>query len=362
MAKNNKKLLDRFHISHKIRSQFTFHGDFTMRSLLTSALATALALGSLSADIKLANSLDISGFVDMSYSSLSPDAAGAKDTTTMAMDQAEIDFKLDLGSGIKAQLDLATYAMSSGNAESVVVEQAFVEYAVTDMVTLTLGKWDSAVGYEGTEPMDMFQNSYSLTSDLMPPAHTGLMLGFDNGQFNASFGMINSLTDESNPDDNDEMGYVIHAGFTPVEGLTANLNYATSNEKDGPADGQAALTGSEDVTLMTFDVEYAAGALTAAFEYAAKEVDTGTTAEDTAMMLMGNYAFNERIALTVRYSQNEDTAGMKATEFTISPSYVFTENWTGLIEYRSEDHDAGYAGGTTGTAGSRLAIETTVSF
>jgi hypothetical protein len=60
---------------------------------------------------------------------------------------------------------------------------------------------------------------------------------------------------------------------------------------------------------------------------------------------MGNYAFTDAIALTLRYSTEETSAHNTETntseinKFTISPSYVFTDNLAGLIEYSTYDED-----------------------
>ena len=51
-------------------------------------------------------------------------------------------------------------------------------------------------------------------------------------------------------------------------------------------------------------------------------------------MLMGNYSVNEKVGLTLRYSQvEEDNLDYEADKFTISPSYSFSDNLLGRIEY-----------------------------
>ena len=60
-------------------------------------------------------------------------------------------------------------------------------------------------------------------------------------------------------------------------------------------------------------------------------------------MVMANYAYSDALAITLRYS---DTEYMNSTitrwstmevRFTISPSYVITDDLAGLIEYSSYD-------------------------
>lgn len=329
-----------------------------MKAFKAIAIAAALTAGSAFGDVKLSNAVSVSGFIDMSYKQVSPD--GGADTKTMTMDQAELDVMLDLGSGLTAQIDLEAMANKSGDPETVNVEQARVDYKVTDMFTLTMGKFDTVIGFEALEPIDMYQYSHALTWDLEPTYHTGILGMYDAGAFNFGIGLVNSLEPMSNPDTNDEMSYLIHAGVAPMEGLSINLNYAAGNEQAGPDDGQAAATSS-DVTLLELDASYQMDALLLGFEYVTKEVDNaGTTSENDAMMLMCNYAFTERTALTVRYSQDEDKASNKKTEFTISPSYAITDNWGILLEYRTDTDEQTTPG--TSLDSNTLAIETTVSF
>lgn len=331
-----------------------------MRGLKAMALATALTAGS-AFSAEVAKGVEISGFIDMSYVSTSPD--NGTDTTTMAMDQAEIDLALDLGSGLSARIDLEAVAGTATAMESVYVEQARVDYKVTDMFTLTMGKFDTIIGFEALEPVDMYQYSHSLTWELEPTYHTGLLGIYDAGTFNVGLGLVNSLRADSNPDTNDEMSYILHAGITPMEGLAVNLNYAAGNENPGASGDATASTASEDVTLLELDVSYQMNNLLVAFEYVSAETDNaGTTSEDTGMMLMANYAFSEKAAVTLRYSQNEGKTGDAASEITISPSYAITDNWGILFEYRTNSQDASYTGTPKPGEGSVMAIETTVSF
>ena len=66
------------------------------------------------------------------------------------------------------------------------------------------------------------------------------------------------------------------------------------------------------------------------------------------MLIMANYAVTDAIGLTLRYSEIEYTAwndpsavAFDGSKFTISPSYVFTDNFSGLVEYSSYSKDAG---------------------
>jgi hypothetical protein len=55
---------------------------------------------------------------------------------------------------------------------------------------------------------------------------------------------------------------------------------------------------------------------------------------------MGNYAVSDKIGLTVRYSE-EEIGTSEYEKITISPSYVFNDNFSGLVEYSSYDQSTG---------------------
>jgi hypothetical protein len=68
------------------------------------------------------------------------------------------------------------------------------------------------------------------------------------------------------------------------------------------------------------------------FTVAAEYVDTDSEDGDdlTAFMVMGNYSFGDA-GLTLRYTDAE-YGGDDFKKYTISPSYVFSDNVAGLLE------------------------------
>ena len=71
-----------------------------------------------------------------------------------------------------------------------------------------------------------------------------------------------------------------------------------------------------------------------AAEVAEKDNTTGTDIE--GWLIMGNYAVTDAIGLTLRYSEQE-VGTDEYEKITISPSYVFTDNLSALIEYSTYD-------------------------
>jgi hypothetical protein len=78
------------------------------------------------------------------------------------------------------------------------------------------------------------------------------------------------------------------------------------------------------------------------------ENDQLTSGNDVdGILIMANYAVSDSVGLTVRYSEEEVTGATNSTvaydgsKITISPSYVFNDNFSGLIEYSTYDMDSG---------------------
>jgi hypothetical protein len=335
-----------------------------MKKLTILAAAAAMTAGSLFADgIQINKYLNLSGFVDMSYEN-KDNPTGTADTASFKLDQAELDFTINGGQGLTGRIDLQTSGGAGATRDFTNIEQARLDYAMGDW-TLTMGKFDTFIGLEALEPTGMYQYSNSLVFALEPTQHTGLCLGYDNGFFNGALALVNSLM-VNNPDTNDEIAFALHAGVTPNKAWSFNLNYGFAEESASVVPG--ATQPSSETTLLTADVMWANYGWTVGAEYGNSETDTNTgvagaatTSADTdAWSLMVNYAFSERLALTGRYSTSE-TGTADATEFSLSPSYAFTSNWSGLIEYRKDSTNTGVAGAADVDT-TTIAVETTFTF
>ena len=119
-----------------------------------------------------------------------------------------------------------------------------------------------------------------------------------------------------------------------------------SVEQDGGFEYAFAFTGIENLTVKaimadwdayettTYWASYQMEKLLLAAEVAEKDNTTGTDIE--GWLIMGNYAVTDAIGLTLRYSEQE-VGTDEYEKITISPSYVFTDNLSALIEYSTYD-------------------------
>ena len=126
------------------------------------AIATAFFAASCLpfAEIVLTDSLSIEGFADMSYSRTEDDKVVANQTeNSHNLDQVEITFLLDFDV-LTAQLDLQ---WEDGTGYS--VDQAFTSYSPSNGIVITVGSYDSMLGFEASEPTGLFQYSGAYSSD-----------------------------------------------------------------------------------------------------------------------------------------------------------------------------------------------------
>ena len=107
-------------------------------------------------------------------------------------------------------------------------------------------------------------------------------------------------------------------------------DYGTNST--GPFDGKS-----------TYWASYQFGKLLLAGEIANAEAATAVDPELDGSLIMANYAITDSAAVTLRYSLTELEVGgvmsIDETKIIASPSYVFNDNLSGLIEFSTFDQD-----------------------
>jgi hypothetical protein len=151
-----------------------------------------------------------------------------------------------------------------------------------------------------------------------------------------------------------DAGYEIALAYTGVENFTAKAIYS---DFSAPT--------SEAYEKSTYWVSYQLDKLLIAGEIAENDqLDTGDDVE--GFLIMANYGVTDAAAITLRYSGIEltgatnGTVSYEGTKFTISPSYVFNDNLSGLVEYSSYDTDI--ATGTLVEPEDLIAVELIYTF
>ncbi len=294
------------------------------------AAAGLLAATGARAEIEIGETLSISGFIDMSILNVDTDAGS---DTTMGFDQFEIMFMFDSGDGITGRVDID----DNDDDEGVAVEQAFITADLGSGLSLTAGRYLSALGYEGPEPIDLWQYSYSATVIGYPGYSNGAGLSYGNDMVTALVSVLDGSYDAD--EDADDVSIEAMVKVMPMEGLTMLLGYA-SQDFDATEE-----VGSYTQGIINFWVEYATGGLTLAAEYNSLMEIGGPDGDGDGYLLLANYAFTDKFGLTFRHSAVDLDDGFENTEFTLSPSYAFTDSLFGLIEIRTDDFNDDSADG-----------------
>ncbi len=301
-----------------------------LKALLTTGMVgTVASFG----EIKVTDNFSTSGFFDMSAGAV---ITSDEETIYGGFDQLELDFMYDFKNGVTARADINTNGgvivgdpadpETVGNDLGITMEQAFI--TATPMggpLSITAGKFLSSTGWEAAEPVDMFQYSYSKTL-VYGGYQNGIALNFSQPMFNIYLAAIGSVWDGGNTDF-EKPAFEAQLALMPVEALTAKIAYAMDTET---------TSGVENQGLLNAWVSYAVGPALLAGEF---NYMTNWEAEDVngmGWLVMANVGIGDKAGVTVRYSGIQIDEGDPDQEITVSPSYVFNDNLSGLVELKYE--------------------------
>ena len=284
----------------------------SLASLLAVFNANAIEIG------PTGSGVEFGGFIDVFYLSQddNPDADGRDDY----LDVGQVELNFDYATGpVSASVDLDFGADSEFN-----LEEAVITYDFGNGFSVSGGKMLSYLGFEAYDPINMYQFSYAydaiyqIGTPNVPPQDVydayddGMSIDYATDVF--SIGLWSSVEEDG--------GFEYAFAFTGIENLTA----------------KAIMADWDTYEIYTYWASYQMGKLLVAAEIAEKDNLVGNDVD--AFLIMGNYAITDSAAITLRYSEEE--IGTDTYEkFTISPSYVFNESFSGLVEYSTYDETAG---------------------
>lgn len=301
---------------------------------VAAAVAAAVAPASNAAGIELGEGISVTGFVDMSYSSVDVDGAEGN-VNSFSIDQVEMDFMYEGSNGISAQVDIEFGEDASDIAgdDDTFVEQAFITKKFTDQFSMKVGRFLSYSGWETEEPTGLFQYSgVGYAPFFYGYYQQGVSASYSTEKFAVMGSVVNDVFGyaggaiESNTND---LGYELGVAVMPVEGLTAKLFYMSDEKTDRDV---VNVWASYAVSGFTFAAEYNDG-------------DFDTAGKGDGFLLMGNYAMGA-FGITVRYHDWDikntlGTSTNKVTGFTLSPSYKAGDNLLLVAEFRSDNDKVG---------------------
>ncbi|PPE75333.1 porin [Solimonas fluminis] len=310
-------------------------GKATRWASALMAVGAAGAMPVAQADIELGNGLSVTGFLDMSYSSVNPDSGSS--TESVGIDQFEMDFKYAGSGGVSAQVDIEYGEGFDGSDDETFVEQAFITKAFTEKFSVKAGRFLSYSGWETEEPTGLFQYSGTGYAKYFYGYYqNGVSAYYNGGKFAV---MGSAVTSAFNPNDrnnvegvDDKKGYEFGLAVMPIEGLTAKAFYIADNDTD--------------TDIINVWVSYAVAGFTFAGEYNTVEYGDSSAVVDgdgDGYLLMANYAKGP-YGITLRYHDFEiqDAGGATVDDgsaITLSPSYKVADNLLLVGEYRMDESD-----------------------
>jgi len=320
------------------------------------ALLTVLMLASFPAfaqedgDSAVSGLVEISGFVDASYTYTNLD-----DSNTFGLDQVEIDLSRNLGDIGSLRADLEWVSDGEGGF-TLDAEQGYVTLDLGmgrgegNYPTLTFGKFNAPIGFELLDAPDMYQYSHALVFDMgLPTNLTGAMLSMDLG---GGIDVVVHLTNgwDQNVDVNTDkmiggrLGYSHEElggiGFSAMrgdeKGLVGNLTVY---------DIDLTLTPS---TRLIIGGEYNSG------KTELEQVDVENSWN--GFMVMAHYSLTDIMGLTGRYDRfNREISQVAARRsgaqdhprsldltqqaLTIAPTFALTDGLGFLMELRRDFSD-----------------------
>ena len=321
------------------------------------ALVTVCLLSPSASAIKISDNFSVDGFLDMSAgATIGEDEEGESELTAFAgYDQLELalKFSFDKLSG-RADID--------GN-DSIGLEQAYITYAFSDMVSINAGRFLSSIGFEAAEPTDMFQYSYS-TGIPYPGYQNGVSLSISPSDMIGIYAsLVTGVWDGGGDTDLNNPGFEAQIALMPIEGLTAKIGFAgdITEEVHAEEEGVVHDHDDDDETYLKSEINawvmYSMDNITVAGEFDFLPNYYANGANGIHFMAMANIGVTDEIGVTVRFSGAQDDLDNDdeelRTSFTISPSYAFNDNLGSLIELKQILGDDGET---------QIAFETIMTF
>jgi hypothetical protein len=307
-----------------------------LQKQLTAALAGAAFFGSVAnAEIPLTDELSAYGYIDMALTD--GDDAGDTETTVAEFELglaftpaeskwsavAELSFDSDStststttrGNGVDGLANTAddTFTTTTETNSDTEFETVTITYAYSDELSFTAGNILTYQGFETYDATGLYQFSYAGAGG-DPIYSAGYAVGACADYVTDAYALGVWIGDA----DDSNQSYEFLAAYTGVENLTVKVIYA-----DDPGYETINAWASYDYNDFTFAVETVT-----------TEDGDGVDVLDVQTALV-YYSFGSA-GITVRYAEG-DYNGVDYEKFTISPSYSFSDNVFGLVEFSSEE-------------------------
>ena len=326
-----------------------------MKNKIMAMLVAFGMVGSVSA-VEVNENLSINGFIDGSVSQTDTDGTGAgtgKDGS-LGLDEVEVNFLFNVGS-VSGELHVDS-APSGGTLTSdggLNIEQAHFTYTLENGVSLTFGRFGSALGLEREDPAGLytFSRAYGSTAagnsfnfgDVDNNAVEGLVISYAADAWSLGVSIDNPAGSIRANNSKDDLNYEVALSYTGIENLSVGIGYYKDNR----------ATAANEVDATNINATYQVGKALLGAEWSQVEESTGDL---DAQMFLVDYDVSDKLGVAVRYSSYEESANVDVDKFTIAPNYAITESLGAILEYSDISHD------TANSDSDLIALELTYTF
>jgi len=337
-----------------------------MKNKILALLAT-IGLASSVTAVEINENISINGFIDGSWSNADNDSA-THDNTDIGLDEVELNFIVSAGN-VNGEIHID---QTDAFGDALNIEQAHFTYSFENGLSAQIGVFGSNLGFEREDPAGLYTYSRAYDDgDLTTGGFNfgnvdetvleGLRLSYSTETISVGVAAVNDvgvMEEEQigNGFDEDNLDYEITVSFNGIENLvvSAGLYSLNDQEQDSNGDGVVDVT-ADDITAYTISAAYTLDKLLLAAEYSNIDPDAAATNDLSAYMLLADYDVNDKLGLAVRYSEWETGPNAETDKLTIAPNYAITSSLGAILEYSSQDDNAGNDQDT-------LALELTYTF
>jgi len=303
-----------------------------MKNKILALLATLGLVASASA-VEINENLSINGFIDGSYAD--QDSA----TEQIGIDEVELNVIVNAGS-VSGELHVDTEDADSDSGLS--IEQVHFTYTMDNGLSVTFGRYGSALGLEREDPAGLYTFSRAYNDafnfgNVDAFSREGVALGYSTGDL--SLGLSIDQENDENLN-NEDINFEISASYTGIENLSLNVGWRTESADAGDAD------------YTNINATYSVGKALIGAEWS--NIDNEATGnDDDAYLILVDYDFTDVLGGAIRYSEYEDGAN-EVEMFTIAPNYALTDSLGVILEYSDIEN--------AGVDDDLLAVELTYTF
>jgi hypothetical protein len=302
-------------------------------------------VGSVSA-VEINENLSINGFIDGSITKtdndngvdLNSDLTADGDDANWGLDEIEVNFLFNVGS-VSGTVALDSQNIGSGN-DDIEIEQAHFTYTLENGVSLTFGRYGSALGLEREDPAGLYTFSRAYSSEFNfgdidnGQVHEGLRISYAADAWSLGVSIDNPAGSIRSSNKKNDLDFEVALAYTGIENLSVGIGHRADNE--------ITATPSTDADITNINATYQVGKALLGAEWS--QIDTASADLDAHMFLV-DYDVSDKLGVAVRYSSYEASVGKDVDQITIAPNYAITDSLGAILEYSDVSRDtAGLAG------------------